>query len=124
MSRSLADDERRRAALKREAHAVQQHLLPRAVDIPGLQTATLFLAAEGVAGDYYDFLPLGDGTWVICIADVMGHGVPAAMPDRPEKGKPAERRGRKVSGLKGIGPMIAGLPGDAVESFLLPAMMR
>jgi serine phosphatase RsbU (regulator of sigma subunit) len=79
MSRSLAEDERRRTALMREAHAVQQHLLPRAVDIPGLQTATLFLPAEGVAGDYYDFLPLRDGTWVICIADVMGHGVPAAM---------------------------------------------
>lgn len=79
MSCSLADEHRRRAASMREARAIQQHLLPATTDLPGLQTATLFLPADDVAGDYIDILPLDDGTWIICIADVMGHGVPAAM---------------------------------------------
>lgn len=47
--------------------------------VPGLRTSLLYRPAEGVSGDYCDFLPLPDGSWLICIADVMGHGVPAAM---------------------------------------------
>lgn len=79
MSDTLADDASRRTALMRSAHAIQQHLLPQNIELPGLRAASLFLPAEDVAGDYYDVLPLNDGTWMICLADVMGHGVPAAM---------------------------------------------
>ena len=79
MSAALDEDRRRRTDLMQRAHAVQQHLLPLDVEIPGLEIATLFLPAEDVAGDYYDFIQLPDRTWIICLADVMGHGVPAAM---------------------------------------------
>jgi sigma-B regulation protein RsbU (phosphoserine phosphatase) len=45
----------------------------------GLRVAHLFKPAEDIGGDYYDILPLKDGAWLICVADVTGHGIPAAM---------------------------------------------
>lgn len=80
MSQTLANDaERRRLALA-QARRVQQNLLPRSGDIaPGVQVAAIHHPAEVVAGDYYDVLALSDGSVVCCVADVVGHGVPAAM---------------------------------------------
>jgi serine phosphatase RsbU (regulator of sigma subunit) len=80
MSRALADDaDRRRLALD-QARRVQENLLPRAGEVaPGVRLAAVHRPAEAVAGDYHDVLPLPDGTVVCCVADVVGHGVPAAM---------------------------------------------
>lgn len=79
MSQSLevVDLQRRREMSK--ARQIQTHLVPEHVAVPGLQIAHLFLPAAEVAGDYYDVLPLPTGGWLLCIADVTGHGVPAAM---------------------------------------------
>lgn len=79
MSVSLKQHDSERRAQMARARDIQQHLLPNGMQIPGLQTAHLFEPADEVAGDYYDFLPLRDGSWLICLADVTGHGVPAAM---------------------------------------------
>ncbi|QDU82349.1 Phosphoserine phosphatase RsbU [Polystyrenella longa] len=79
MSQKLADNSRQQQLQMLKARQIQRHLLPNGVDIPGLQSACIFEPAEDVAGDYFDFLPLPDGRWLICLADVMGHGVPAAM---------------------------------------------
>lgn len=35
--------------------------------------------APCAGGDYYDFFPLADGGWGLFIADVSGHGTPAAV---------------------------------------------
>ncbi len=79
MSLALAAaDARRRAALDK-ARAVQRNLLPRPGHAPGVCLAALHRPAEEVAGDYYDALPLADGSVLVCVADVVGHGVPAAM---------------------------------------------
>tara|TARA_R110002095_G_scaffold203584_1_gene185628 strand:- start:246 stop:1478 length:1233 start_codon:yes stop_codon:yes gene_type:complete len=79
MSMSLNENDRDRRYQMEKARKIQQYLLPHGVHIPGLETAHIFEPADSVAGDYYDFLPLSDGSWLICIADVSGHGVPAAM---------------------------------------------
>ena len=79
MSRSLAENDRRRQGQMAKARQIQEHLLPSGAEVPGLTLACLFRPAEDIAGDYYDFVPLPDGTWLICLADVTGHGVPAAM---------------------------------------------
>lgn len=79
MSSSLAEADRHRVLQMAKARDIQQHLQPAAVETPGVKVAHLFVPAEDVAGDYYDVLPLPDGTWLFCIADVTGHGVPAAM---------------------------------------------
>lgn len=79
MSRSLAEAEGRRKWGLVKARNIQQHLLPPAGEVAGLRLAARHRPAEDVAGDYYDILPGADGTWLLCVADVVGHGVPAAM---------------------------------------------
>lgn len=79
MSDALATDERRRQREMLRAREIQQHLLPSGVSLPGLTIARDYQPAEDVAGDYYDLIPLADGSWLIVVADVAGHGISAAM---------------------------------------------
>lgn len=79
MSQALATDEYHRQLAIQRAREIQQHLLPNGLSIPGLTIARDYQPAEDVAGDYYDFLPLVDGSWLLVIADVTGHGISAAM---------------------------------------------
>ena len=41
--------------------------------------AAYYQTSQRAGGDYYDFFPLPDGQWGILIADVSGHGTPAAV---------------------------------------------
>jgi len=79
MSHSLAQTDRHRRQQMAKARAIQQNLLPRAEQ---LKSAGIYLAhqpAEDVGGDYFDVKPANDHCLVVCIGDVVGHGVPAAM---------------------------------------------
>ena len=63
-----------------EAKAIQERLLPREIpQVAGYEIATSCQSAEAVGGDYFDVLPLGDDTLGLCIADVAGKGIPAAL---------------------------------------------
>jgi sigma-B regulation protein RsbU (phosphoserine phosphatase) len=70
-------------ALDRELKSVadiQMSLLPQ--ENPTLSTmevATHYQSSTRAGGDYYDFFDLGDGKWGVLIADVSGHGTPAAV---------------------------------------------
>jgi len=65
---------------KRMARKIQLGLLPRQVpQIPGYEIATAWQPADTVAGDYFDVLPLNEHALGLCIADVSGHGLPAAL---------------------------------------------
>ncbi len=70
-------------ALDRELHvvgAIQRSLLPSETPpIEGLDIAASYQTSQRAGGDYYDFFPLADGKWGILIADVSGHGTPAAV---------------------------------------------
>lgn len=60
--------------------AIQRSLLPqKSPEIPNLTVATHYETSERAGGDYYDFFPLNDGRWGMLIADVSGHGTPAAV---------------------------------------------
>ena len=62
------------------AEEIQRSLLPRQIpQIPGFEVAAAWLPARTVGGDYYDVLRLGDRRLGICIADVVGKGVSAAL---------------------------------------------
>ena len=59
---------------------IQRSLLPKTIPaIPGLGLAAFYQTSQWAGGDYYDFFPLPDGRWGILIADVSGHGTPAAV---------------------------------------------
>lgn len=59
---------------------IQRSLLPTAMpDIPGLSLAAYYRTSQRAGGDYYDFFALAGGKWGILIADVSGHGTPAAV---------------------------------------------
>jgi len=65
--------------LKRVAE-IQRSLLPRELPtIDGFDLAAWYQTAARAGGDYYDFFDLGDGRWGVMIADVSGHGTPAAV---------------------------------------------
>jgi serine phosphatase RsbU (regulator of sigma subunit) len=62
------------------AEGIQMGLLPEdSPDIEGYELLGSCTSCEAVGGDSYDFINLEDGTWLISIADVVGHGVPGAM---------------------------------------------
>jgi hypothetical protein len=70
-------------ALAREdalAREIQEGLLPAAIrPISGYQIAAAWKPEKNIGGDYYDIIDLGHATRGICIADVIGHGIPAAI---------------------------------------------
>ncbi|MDE3155988.1 MAG: PP2C family protein-serine/threonine phosphatase [Acidobacteriota bacterium] len=62
------------------ARQIQMSLLPRTPPrVRGLDVAVRYLPMTAVAGDLYDFVELGDGRVGILVADVSGHGIPAAL---------------------------------------------
>jgi sigma-B regulation protein RsbU (phosphoserine phosphatase) len=59
---------------------IQRSLLPTTLPaIPTLDLATHYQTSRRAGGDYYDFFALPDGQWGVLIADVSGHGTPAAV---------------------------------------------
>ncbi len=77
------DGDRRLQELKHEldtARQIQESILPRHMPvIDGVTVAARYLPMTAVAGDFYDFLELGSDRIGILVADVSGHGVPAAL---------------------------------------------
>jgi sigma-B regulation protein RsbU (phosphoserine phosphatase) len=59
---------------------LQHSLLPAAVpSVPGVDLAVHYKTANRAGGDYYDFFPLSGGRLGVLVADVSGHGTPAAV---------------------------------------------
>jgi sigma-B regulation protein RsbU (phosphoserine phosphatase) len=63
-----------------EARSIQQGLLPKSIpQQAGYEIAGAWQPAQSVGGDYYDVLEFGEGRLGLCIADVAGKGLPAAL---------------------------------------------
>jgi sigma-B regulation protein RsbU (phosphoserine phosphatase) len=62
------------------ATEVQQAFLPQTPpNAPGFTVESFYEAAHHIGGDYFDYIHLADGRIAIVVADVVGHGVAAAM---------------------------------------------
>ena len=64
----------------REAREMQRRLLPSDLThVPGVEIAMNWRPARALGGDYFDVLRFADGSLGLCIADVEGKGLPAAL---------------------------------------------
>jgi len=61
------------------AAKVQEDLLPRQFRLAGMNANWFFKPANFVAGDIFDYFPLGDDYFVFYILDVEGHGIASAL---------------------------------------------
>jgi phosphoserine phosphatase RsbU/P len=62
------------------AREIQRQLLPTgAREVPGLDLAAAYVPARELGGDFYDFLPYGEGRLAIALGDVSGKGTAAAL---------------------------------------------
>jgi sigma-B regulation protein RsbU (phosphoserine phosphatase) len=81
-SRSFAN-ERRLVAIDSElemARQIQTAILPRGVAaVDGLEISLCYKPMSAVAGDFYQFVQRDDQRIGFLVADVTGHGVPAAL---------------------------------------------
>lgn len=82
-NKRMAKQSIRQERIKKElevASEMQKLLFPQ--DLPSdkrLDLSATFKARHEVGGDYYDFIPLNDDEFIVCIADVSGKGISAAM---------------------------------------------
>ena len=81
-SRRLRESRRREAELAQqieEAEGIQRGLLPMISSVPGCRIAVSWKPSGSLSGDYFDVLRFDPSRFGICIADVVGKGVPAAL---------------------------------------------
>lgn len=63
------------------ARQMQMSLMPTASPvIDGMDIAGGCRPANHVGGDFFQYLQMDDSRWVVCLADVTGHGMEAAIP--------------------------------------------
>jgi sigma-B regulation protein RsbU (phosphoserine phosphatase) len=83
VAQRMVASERRLVAVSREldlAREIQQSILPRALpETAGLRVAARYLPMSEIGGDFYDFDTQRPNRLGVLIADVTGHGVPAAL---------------------------------------------
>lgn len=83
LHRSRLEEEQARVRIEEEmrlAREIQANLLPSTAPLlPGYDIACRSVPARSVGGDYYDFIPAGAGRVALCVADVSGKGIPAAL---------------------------------------------
>lgn len=79
----LYEEEKALSRVKEEirlASEIQLGLLPKTNPrIPDFEIAGFSLPAQVVGGDYYDFIRIDEGRLAICLGDVSGKGLPAAL---------------------------------------------
>ena len=76
-------DERRLLSIESElalARDIQYSILPSSVpELKNIRIAVAYHPMTAVAGDFYEFIPVDQNKVGVLVADVPGHGVPAAL---------------------------------------------
>src|SRR5713101_2411123 len=72
--------QRQRDEELKEAREIQENLLPKKLpDVAGYEVAAMTQPLRFVGGDYYSVVRFSERHTVLCIADVAGKGLPAAL---------------------------------------------
>jgi sigma-B regulation protein RsbU (phosphoserine phosphatase) len=78
--RSLRQAQRQRADELQDARAIQDNLLPKSIpQIKDYEIAGMTQPVRCVGGDYFNVVRISETLTVLCIADVAGKGMPAAL---------------------------------------------
>lgn len=78
--RGLRQANQRRQDELQEAREIQSNLLPKKLPlVSDYEVAGITQPIRFVGGDYYNVVKIGDCQTVLCIADVAGKGMPAAL---------------------------------------------
>jgi sigma-B regulation protein RsbU (phosphoserine phosphatase) len=89
------------------ARGVQQRLFPqRLPQVDGVDCAGACRPAQGIGGDYYDFLALSGGRVGLALGDVAGKGIPAALLMASLQ---ASLRGQRLSGPANLAELMTNL---------------
>jgi phosphoserine phosphatase RsbU/P len=79
-ARALRRAQRLREEERQAAREIQDGLLPRKLPaVPGYELAAMTQPLRCVGGDYYSVVRISERYTVLCIADVAGKGMPAAL---------------------------------------------
>ncbi len=82
-SSRLWEEERKLIHLQEElktSERIQRSLLPATVPVlKHYDVAVNMVSAKEIGGDYYDFIQVGQDKWVLCVGDISGKGLPAAL---------------------------------------------
>lgn len=79
VEQEIAEIELQEQELKR-AREMQQALFPKEIpQIEGFDIAGAWEPAHIIGGDYFDVIRLGENKLGVCVADVVGKGLPAAL---------------------------------------------
>ena len=82
-NKKLARRQLEQEAFRKEleiASDVQQFLFPEKLpNTERLKIEASYLPHDIVGGDYYDYIPINKNQFLICVADVSGKGIPAAL---------------------------------------------
>lgn len=82
-NKKLARKQLEQEAFRKEleiASDVQQFLFPEKLpNTERLKLEASYLPHDLVGGDYYDFIPINKNQFLLCVADVSGKGIPAAL---------------------------------------------
>ena len=79
MGAELARRERDRRSQLARANRLQKHLMSAAGGLDDTVLAVAYHPAEEVAGDFVDVINCDNGDLLLCVADVVDHGIAAAM---------------------------------------------
>jgi len=115
------------AAIRNElaiARRIQASILPEVMpELAGVRIAAQYVPMSQVAGDFYDFLQVDDRRVGVLIADVSGHGVPAALVASMVKvaiAAQAEHADNPAKVLEGLNSVLSGkLQGQFVTAAYL-----
>jgi len=79
----LIEEEKALLQMQKEmqmAYDIQVNLLPKAPPkLAGYDIAGISIPAQVVGGDYFDFIPVDERRMAVCLGDVSGKGLPAAL---------------------------------------------
>ncbi len=79
----LLEQQREKERIQSEleiAQEVQNNLFPDTpVHLPSLELHGLCIPARTMSGDYYDFIPAGEGQLCVALGDISGKGISAAL---------------------------------------------